>query len=432
MHARAASASIEPVATLRELAARYAQVRRFTEAICDPLTIEDHVVQPSTEVSPAKWHLAHTTWFFETFVLERWDAEHPPFDPNFRFLFNSYYEAVGPRHARPERGLLSRPGVEQIRAYRLAVDERMRRLLARDDVELPDELRGVIGLGIHHEQQHQELLYTDIKNTLSFNPLYPAYDPSAAEIGGGAPPQGWLPFAAGVREVGHAGGGFAFDNETPRHRVFLEGFELARRPVTNREWLAFVDDGGYRRAELWLSDGWDAVRSRGWQGPLYWRGEAGDRREFTLHGLHPLSLDAPVCHVSYYEADAYANWGGARLPTEAEWEVAAAQQEVAGNFAAGRTPVPRPAPDGGPPHGLLQPYGDVWEWTSSAYSAYPGFRPAPGAIGEYNGKFMCNQMVLRGGSCATPLGHLRPSYRNFFHPDARWQFSGVRLARSSG
>jgi ergothioneine biosynthesis protein EgtB len=430
MPARAASASTEPHERLRELAERYPRVRRFTEGICAPLTIEDHVVQPSTEVSPAKWHLAHTSWFFETFVLERWDPGHRPFDPSYRFLFNSYYETVGPRHARPERGLLSRPGVEEVRGYRRSVDERMQRLLEREDLERPGELRAVLELGLNHEQQHQELLYTDVKNTLSCNPLYPAYDPGAPAPGGVAPPQRWLGFEEGVREIGHAGDGFAFDNEAPRHRVFLESFELARRPVTNREWLAFVEDGGYDRAELWLSDGWDVVRARDWKAPLYWVGEGDERRHFTLHGLQELPLDAPASHLSYYEADAYASWAGARLPSEAEWEVAVADQQVAGNLATGATPVPRPAPDPGDSPGLLQPYGDVWEWTSSAYGAYPGFRAEPGALGEYNGKFMCNQIVLRGGSCATPEGHVRPSYRNFFHPDARWQFSGVRLARS--
>jgi len=431
MPARALSASTGPVEKLRALAGRYAEVRRFTEAICAPLTVEDHVIQPSTEVSPAKWHLAHTSWFFETFVLERWDADHRPFDPSYGFLFNSYYESLGPRHARPERGLLSRPGVDEIRAYRRSVDERMERLLLRESLREPEELVGILELGLHHEQQHQELLYTDVKSLLSCNPLFPAYDRSAPPPAGAAPAQGWLAYDAGVREIGHAGDGFAFDNEGPRHRVFVERFELARRPVTNREWLGFVEDGGYRRPALWLSDGWEAARSRGWQAPLYWVGEGSERRQFTLHGLQPLPLDAPVSHVSYYEADAYAAWAGARLPTEAEWEVAAAGLELAGsNLADGRTPVPRPAEAKGT--GLLQPFGDVWEWTSSAYSPYPGFRVAPGALGEYNGKFMCNQLVLRGGSCATPAGHLRPTYRNFFHPDARWQFSGVRLARSAG
>jgi ergothioneine biosynthesis protein EgtB len=379
------------------------------------------------DVSPTKWHLAHTTWFFETFLLRAQDSGYAEFHPAFNYLFNSYYEGVGPRHPRPERGFLTRPSVEEILAYREHVDTAMARLLDRD---LADDVAALVELGLNHEQQHQELIVTDIKHVLSCNPLFPAYSPPPkAERTDHAPPLRFLGFEGGIRRIGHAGSDFAFDNEGPPHDVLLRDFRLASRPVTNREYLAFVEDGGYGQPLLWLSDGWAAVQARGWTAPLYWRrGEDGEWQRFTLHGLLPLDLDAPVAHVSLYEAAAFAEWSGKRLPTEAEWEVAARDKPVAGRFLSD---APRePAPASAQP-GLSQMYGDVWEWTRSSYEPYPGFRPAAGAVGEYNGKFMCGQMVLHGGSCATPEGHVRPSYRNFFPPDARWQFSGIRLAEDS-
>ena len=387
-----------------DLLARYRGVRARTEALAAPLSPEDMVVQSMPDASPAKWHLAHTTWFFETFLLASREPGFAPFHPRYGYLFNSYYDAVGPRHARPQRGLLTRPSLEEIREYRSAVDERVRAVLARG---LDQAGASVLELGLHHEQQHQELLLTDIKHALFANPLRPAYSPPLD--GAPAHRQGresvgvsFVEHAGGVYEVGHGGPGFAFDNEGPRHRVWLEPFAIADRAVTCGEYLAFVEDGGYGRPELWLSDGFAAAQANGWAAPLYW--ERGERSwdVFTLHGTQPLDPDEPVAHVSFYEAEAYARWAGARLPTEEEWEVAASPAQLP---------------------------GDVWEWTRSAYSPYPRYRPAPGALGEYNGKFMSGQQVLRGGSCATPAGHVRTTYRNFFPPGARWQFSGLRLAR---
>jgi ergothioneine biosynthesis protein EgtB len=377
------------------------------------------------DASPTKWHLAHTTWFFETFVLEPARPERPPFDPRFRFLFNSYYNAVGPQYARPERGLLSRPSLDEVLAYRAAIDEALLEWLdgagPRDS-----ELLARVELGIQHEQQHQELILTDAKHALGRNPLRPAYrvlpEPPRAE----APALRFEPFAEGVRSVGHAGPGFAFDNEAPRHRLLLPAFELASRCVTNGEYLGFLDDGGYERPELWLSDGWAWREAEDVCAPLYWERVDGAWTTFTLAGPRALRAEEPVVHVSFYEAAAFAEWSGARLPTEHEWEVAAAGAPVEGNFLEGGRLHPAPAPAG--PR-AAQLFGDVWEWTRSDYAPYPGFRPSAGALGEYNGKFMCNQRVLRGGSCATPASHVRASYRNFFPPTARWQFSGIRLAK---
>jgi ergothioneine biosynthesis protein EgtB len=410
------------------LAASYRQVRSATERLCEPLSAEDCQAQSMEDASPAKWHLAHTTWFFETFVLEGSVRDFRHFHPQFRILFNSYYQSVGEQHPRPQRGVLTRPGLDEVYAYRRHVDGLVLDLLDRK--RLGRRELDVVELGLHHEQQHQELILTDAKHLLSANPLAPAYRSCASGAAGEVAPLGWQAFAEGVRWVGHDGRGFAFDNEQPRHRTFAGAFQLGTRLVTNGEFLAFVEDGGYERPELWLSDGWSIVGARRWRAPLYWREDGGRRSEFTLAGRRDLRLDAPVCHVSFYEADAYARWAGARLPTEVEWELAAGDTLKKGNFVESGALHPLPARPA--EAGLVQLFGDVWEWTRSAYEPYPGYRPPAGALGEYNGKFMCNQIVLRGGSCATPAGHIRATYRNFFPPDARWQFSGIRLARDVG
>jgi ergothioneine biosynthesis protein EgtB len=406
-----------------DLADRYREVRAASELLCAPLSAEDCALQSMPDASPAKWHLAHTTWFFETLVLEELPG-YVPFHPAFRMLFNSYYQSVGAQHPRPERGLLSRPSLDEVRAYRRHVDAGILRLL---DGGPPASALAVVELGMHHEQQHQELILTDLKHAFSRNPLRPAYRERAHEPEGPVQPLRWHALGSGLREIGHVGPDFAFDNEGPRHRVFVEAFELASRPVTNAEYLAFVRDDGYSRPEFWLADGFAAVAARGWRAPLYWEEREAGPWTFTLAGMAPLRGDEPVCHVSHYEADAYARWAGARLPTEAEWEVAAEGAARDGGFVeAGRFhPAPSPAAREHP----AALFGDVWEWTSSAYTPYPGFRALAGSLGEYNGKFMSNQLVLRGGSCATPRRHIRPSYRNFFPADARWQWSGIRLAR---
>jgi ergothioneine biosynthesis protein EgtB len=407
------------------LADRYQAVRATTVALCAPLSPEDCCAQSMADASPAKWHLAHTSWFFETLVVAPETADYRPLDPRYRILFNSYYNTVGAQHPRPERGLLTRPSLAEVLAYRRHVDAHVLALLARGvDPAVADTVR----LGIEHEQQHQELLLTDVKHLLSCNPLHPAYRSVAEPLARGATPLGWLRHAGGLQRVGHGGEGFAFDNERPRHQVLLQPFELATRPVTNGELLAFIDDGGYRRPELWLSDGWATVEAAGWDAPAYWSRDGGAWLTHTLGGLRAVQEAEPVCHVSYYEADAYARWASARLPTEAEWEVAAAARPVDGNLLESGRLHPAAAPvvgDGG----LAQLFGDVWEWTQSAYAPYPGYQPPRGALGEYNGKFMCSQLVLRGGSCATPRAHVRATYRNFFYPHQRWQFSGLRLAR---
>jgi ergothioneine biosynthesis protein EgtB len=413
--------------TALELAARYRAVRAETERLQAPLSPEDCQAQSMPDASPVKWHLAHTTWFFETFVLERGRASHQPFDPAFRVLFNSYYHGVGAQHPRPERGLLTRPSLAEVLAYRAHVDRLLLDWLAADDRGVAP-LLPVVEIGLHHEQQHQELLLTDVKHLLSRNPLAPAYT-ARRDAAPAAPPRpfAWRAVDGGVREIGAGPEGFAFDNERPRHAVLLEPFAIASRLTTNGEYADFIADGGYRRPELWLSDGWATLQARGWSAPLYWEQRDGAWYEFTLAGRQPLDPLAPVCHVSLYEADAFATWAGARLPTETEWEATAAERPLAGNLLDSGRLHPAPAPANG--SDIAQLYGDVWEWTRSAYDPYPGFRPLAGALGEYNGKFMCNQLVLRGGSCATPAGHVRASYRNFFPPDARWQFSGIRLAR---
>jgi ergothioneine biosynthesis protein EgtB len=397
-------------------AARYRAVRGLSLDIAAPLSDGDATIQPMPDASPAKWHLAHTTWFFETFLLRDHVPGYRLHDESWAYLFNSYYEGEGERHARPRRGMLSRPSLDEVRAYRAAVDAAL--LAAIGD--LPAEL---IALGLHHEQQHQELMLMDLLATFAENPLRPAVwqgpAPAPAAL---APPIAWLEGAEGLAEIGDDGAGFAFDNERPRHKTWLHPHALADRPVTNAEWRGFIADGGYANPLLWLADGWAWVQENRIEAPLYW---LGTEARFGLDGVRPLDLAEPVCHISYYEADAYARWAGARLPTEGEWEVAAAGHDpLGGNQLDGAGPV-RPLPGDG---GL---FGNVWEWTASAYLPYPGFAPAAGAVGEYNGKFMCSQMVLRGGSCATPRGHVRASYRNFFYPHQRWMFSGLRLARDS-
>jgi ergothioneine biosynthesis protein EgtB len=415
------------------LRARFQDTRDFSEGLCAPLAAEDYVVQSMPDCSPTKWHLAHVSWFFETFLLTPNIATYRSPDPDYVYLFNSYYNAVGDKYPRPRRGMISRPTVEEVYRYRAHVDEHVLDLLECSDDVVMDRVAPIVTLGINHEQQHQELILTDLKHMLSHNPLHPTYLERGPDPGGqGRDPgaYGWVRFPEGVYWVGHAGDTFAFDNEEPRHREFVHAFEIASRPATNADYLEFMRDGGYEQSDLWLSMGWATVQQEGWQAPLYWQRRDGAWWQFTLSGLRLVNPDEPLTHISYFEADAFARWAGGRLPTEAEWEVAAESVPIDGNFAESGRFHPRPwASDDG--SALAQMYGDVWEWTQSSYSAYPGFRAAPGALGEYNGKFMCNQYVLRGGSCATPRSHIRPSYRNFFPPDARWQFSGVRLAKDA-
>jgi len=403
------------------LARRLAEVRLFTERLCEPLAIEDQVVQSMPDASPVKWHLGHTTWFFETFVLSPHRPGRRPWREGWGVLFNSYYVAAGPRHPRPERGLLTRPTVAEVAAWRAAVDEEMQAFLLSAEAERPG-VRELVELGIHHEQQHQELILTDLLHAFSRNPLHPVYRPGAPPPSAGVPMR-WREHPGGLVAIGHAGPGFAFDNEGPAHRVHLEPFALASRHVSAGEYADFVADGGYDRPELWLSDGWAAAQAGGWRAPLYWERGDGSWTRFTLRGELPVDRAAPVTHVSYYEADAYARWAGARLPTEPEWESVAREAPVEGQFVEDGALVA--TADGGG----AAPFGAAWVWTASPYVAYPGFRPAPGAVGEYNGKFMVNQMVLRGGSCLSSRTHLRATYRNFFPPHARWQMTGIRLAR---
>jgi ergothioneine biosynthesis protein EgtB len=401
------------------LRARFDRIRQATVDFAAPLSPEDCQAQSMTEASPVKWHLAHTTWFFETFVLGR------PKGP-LAFLFNSYYESLGGHADRARRGLLTRPSLREVLEYRRRIDEEVVAKVL--NAETSDETIGRVELGLQHEQQHQELILTDVKHLFSLNPLHPSYAPAPASDGAAvAARDGWVDHPGGLVEIGSGGPGFAFDNERPRHRRHLEPFRLARRPVSAGDFLEFVEDGGYRRPELWLSDGWEAVRREGWQAPLYWDREGGDWQLFTLSGRRTLHLREPVCHVSYYEADAFARWAGARLPGEDEWEVVAEGSPVEGNFAESRRFHPSAAVDPGTAR-PIQLFGDVWEWTRSPYAAYPGYRPPSGAVGEYNAKFMVNQIVLRGGSCATPQTHARATYRNFFPPYARWLFAGLRLA----
>lgn len=413
-------------------AGKYLAIRQVTRALAAPLSAEDCAIQSMPDASPVKWHLAHTTWFFETFVLEPHCLAYRAFDPAYRVLFNSYYNAIGDKPPRPERGLLSRPGLEEVLAYRQHVDEAMLALLDRAPLTpLPAAVTDLVELGLNHEQQHQELILTDVKHLLSRHPQKPAYQKQWPLTQVLAREARWIPFAEGLHEIGHAGHGFCFDNEMPRHRVWLDAFQIASHPVTHGDFIAFIDDGGYRRPELWLSAGWDAVTDRGWQAPAYWTQRDGQWHAFTLHGEVPVDPNAPVCHVSFFEADAFARWAHARLPTEAEWEIAARDAPRSGNFLESGALHPLAPRVAGTDGMLAQAFGDVWEWTRSDYGPYPGFQPAMGAVGEYNGKFMCAQYVLRGGSCATPASHIRATYRNFFPPDARCQFSGLRLARDA-
>ena len=417
------SVSPSPAQEAPALLGRYREIRAATETLCHPLQVEDYVLQAMPDVSPTRWHLAHVSWFFETFLLEPNVPDYRPLDPRYRTLFNSYYNAVGPQFSRPARGHLSRPTVAEVYAYRAHVDRGMASLLGAGHTS------ALVELGLNHEQQHQELILTDIKFNLAVNPLRPRAYPVTIPVGSPPSRLDWLEVPGGVVWMGHDGAGFAFDNEGPRHRVLLAPYRLAQRPVTNGEYREFMDAGGYRDWRWWTSEGWRVAQERAWDAPLYWeRDSGGEWQTYTLAGPIPVDPAAPVAHVSWFEADAYARWRGCRLPTEAEWEHAAAELPIAGNFQESGVYHPVPAPAGA---GLQQMFGDVWEWTQSAYLPYPGFRPMDGDAGEYNGKFMINQMVLRGGSCATPGSHIRPSYRNFFPPDARWQFSGIRLATDS-
>ena len=420
-HAYAAASD----ATLDALQDRLFKTRRLSEQLASPLSDEDQIVQAMDDASPTKWHVAHTTWFFESFILRRFAPGYRIFDDRFEYCFNSYYEAVGPRHPRPMRGMLTRPTAEEVRAYRKHVDAGLADFFAKGNID--EDVQALIELGINHEQQHQELMLTDILSLFAQGPLRPAYrDTEQPRTGDDAAPIEWLPFDGGVHTVGHRGDGFSYDNEGPAHAVLLRPYKLANRLVTNGEWLSFMADGGYETAAHWLSDAWGTVQAEQWQAPLYWERDEDGWQQMSLLGLQAVDPAAPVTHISFYEADAYARWAGKRLATEFEWEVASA-----GLPETGRTlgaDALRPLPANNDQDGLQQMFGDAWEWTASPYIAYPGYQPAEGAVGEYNGKFMCNQFILKGGSCATPDGHVRRSYRNFFYPHQRWQFTGLRLA----
>jgi ergothioneine biosynthesis protein EgtB len=415
----------EDLRSIEPLAERYVRVRRSTTDLCRTLEPEDFVVQSMPSVSPAKWHLAHTTWFFEQFLLARTYPDYKVFDERYDYLFNSYYQTKGAMHPRDQRGLLARPGVSAIKAYREYVDDHMLRLIELEDDE---QLRFLVELGLNHEQQHQELLLTDIKHVFFINPLKPSFVEAEFKSRLDPLPElSFVDFAGGIREIGADGADFCFDNETPRHQVLLQDYQLADRLVANAEFREFIADGGYSRSALWLADGWAWREAEQIERPLYW--SEGLETEFTLSGMQDIDNDSPVCHISYYEADAYARWAGARLPTEAEWETAA-NVPVDGNFVESGILHPQPVIEG-ESYELQQLFGDTWEWTASSYAPYPGFAPLEGSLGEYNGKFMCNQMVCRGGSCATPANHVRSTYRNFFYPYERWQFFGLRLARTA-
>jgi ergothioneine biosynthesis protein EgtB len=423
-------AAAKKLSRAESLLARFREVRNFTARLAGNLAPEDCVVQSMPDVSPTKWHLAHTTWFFETFILKKWVPGYHDAVPEYAYLFNSYYNAAGAMHRRDLRGLISRPTVEEAKNYRVSIDSDIDDLVSNADEKLFREIEPILTLGIHHEQQHQELLITDIKHVFAQNPLYPVFQ--RREIGGDKidiDPLKFVEFDEATVEIGHDGDGFSYDNEGPRHRALVLPFSLADRLVTNREYLEFMADNGYSRPELWLSLGWITVNEQNWRAPLYWIERDGEWWNFTLSGLRKIDPNEPVTHLSYFEADAYANWAGARLPTEFEWERTAAKIDIDGNFVETERFHPAPLHRSPRDGELTQMFGDVWEWTRSAYSPYPGYRAGPGALGEYNGKFMCNQYVLRGGSCATSRTHIRKTYRNFFQPDKRWQFTGIRLAR---
>ncbi len=416
------------------LLGRFHQIRNFTDSLCSGLEPEDYVVQSMADVSPTKWHLAHTTWFFETFILKKFFAGYRAEIPEYAYLFNSYYNAAGDMHRRDLRGLISRPTAQETQRYRASIDSHIDDLLSDADEELLNEIEPILVLGIHHEQQHQELLITDIKHVFAQNPLHPIFRDvalaSSQSLGRMPNPHlQFIDFEEATVAIGHDGDGFAYDNEGPRHQALVPAFSLASRPATNGEYIEFIEDNGYARPEFWLSLGWMTVNEQRWQAPLYWAKRDGTWWHFTLSGFRPVDESEPVTHVSYFEADAYANWAGARLPTEFEWERAALDCPIEGNFVENEIFHPCAMSVSEHDGQLHQIFGDVWEWTRSAYSPYPGYRAAPGALGEYNGKFMCNQYVLRGGSCATSRSHIRRTYRNFFQPEKRWQFTGIRLAR---
>ncbi|MGD8749506.1 MAG: ergothioneine biosynthesis protein EgtB, partial [Balneolaceae bacterium] len=410
------------------LSQRFKEIRNFSEYLAEPLEVEDYVIQAMENTSPTKWHLAHVSWFYETFVLKEADTGYESLHPQYSYIFNSYYLQTGEPHTRSKRGLLSRPTVKQVYEYRKYVNERVLAFIEQATEEQLAKFGPVIEIGNHHEQQHQELMLTDFKYMFAQNPLAPAY--RELDLLEGNPPEelNWIAFDEGIYEIGNEGDEYTYDNEHPKHRKFLESFALSDRLITNREFMEFMEDGGYRGSELWLDDGWATVNEKGWDSPLYWRKHEGEWYYYTLGGRKKVNPHEPVTHVSYYEADAFARWAGARLPYEAEWEVAAGDKPYEGNFVEQEHFHPKPVQESG--EGLKQMYGDVWEWTQSAYEPYPGYKPLPGALGEYNGKFMCSQYVLRGGSCATSETHIRKTYRNFFYPDARWQFNGIRLART--
>ncbi len=407
---------------------RFKAIRDFSNQLVEPLEIEDFVVQAMENTSPTKWHLAHVSWFYETFLLEKVYDDYESLHPQYAYIFNSYYLQTGEPHTRSKRGLLTRPTVREVFEYRDYVNKEVLKFLEDATDEQLEEFGPVIEIGNNHEQQHQELMITDFKYMFAQNPLFPKYKELQKPESNPLPPLNWVSFDEGIYEIGNEGNEFTYDNEHPRHREFLEAFELSDRLITNGEYMEFIEDGGYERSELWLDDGWATVNEKGWDSPLYWIKRDGSRYYYTLSGLREVDPNEPVTHVSYYEADAYARWAGARLATEAEWEVAAGDLPYEGNFVEEGYFHPRRLQE--QKNGLKQMYGDVWEWTKSAYDAYPGYEPLPGALGEYNGKFMCSQYVLRGGSCATSETHIRKTYRNFFYPDARWQFNGIRLART--
>ena len=409
---------------------QFTAVRNFSEQISSPLSIEDYVVQSMPDVSPTKWHLAHTSWFFEAFVLEKFDEKYKSLHPQYNYLFNSYYTQFGERHCRPKRGLISRPTVELVYKYRKYVNNKIEDLFAKSSKKDFETHAPVIEIGIHHERQHQELMLTDIKHVFSENPLRPVYlelPPSSSN--GKEAKANWVSYPEGLYEIGSVGSSFSYDNETPKHKEFLNNFNLSSRLVTNKEYIEFIEDGGYKRPELWLSNGIYTVEDSGWDAPLYWENIDNKWHQFTLAGFKEVEANEPVSHVSFYEADAYARWKKARLPSEAEWEVASEDLNIEGNFVENGAYNPVPLNGNSKKGRLSQMFGDVWEWTSSPYISYPGYKTLPGALGEYNGKFMSNQMVLRGGSCATSISHIRKTYRNFFPPDSRWQFMGIRLAK---
>jgi len=415
-------------AKVSSLVSRFQRTRDFSRQLCEPLEIEDFVAQSMPDASPIRWHLAHTTWFFETFILKPLVPGYEPLEPAYEYLFNSYYNTVGEQFPRPKRGLVTRPTVAEVFAYRRHVDQHIAGLFEEVDADKWGEVIGLIELGLNHEQQHQELMVTDLLHLFWQNPMLPRYLPDSLGPAKESSSLSWTTFFGGILEIGTTAEGFSYDNEGPRHEALLQPFQIADRLVTNEEYQAFIDDGGYRRAEFWLSQGWAWVQQNQVGQPLYWQTDSEGKTEFTAHGAAPLEDSRPVTHISFFEADAYARWADARLPLEAEWEVVASELPIVGNFAENMTLHPESPTSC---DGLTQFFGDCWEWTASPYRPYPGYQPPVGAIGEYNGKFMCNQFVLRGGSCATSQSHIRSTYRNFFPPEAQWQFSGIRLAKDA-